>query len=371
MSNPANDVMRQRATGQSGSAILSLLFLLIPLAMILGAFLSAMNGRTERLHASIDDERALQACEAGVDAALFAGRTGALADGAHITRTLADGSTFDAEPVYLGDDGINNDGDALMDADDEDEDVFCIRVRGNSRGITRNLASYLGRTQFLPPITATVTSHNPAMNLDFGGASGISGTNTDVDGTPGDPSDSVVAIAVAPPGTTANLLGQLTVGEQNKVTGVGGTPSLGNAPPMDLAGIVDQARNAANLVLTNNTYSGFQFGNASAGTGNITFREGNVRFQGNGQGAGLLVVTGDLVIAGNFRFDGVVIVLGNVDNSAGTADINGALITGPATTLLRTRGTSSLTFSAEAIALAMQLTGRYVAFNGWQELSRN
>jgi Tfp pilus assembly protein PilX len=358
-----------RRSSEQGSAMLTMVFLLLPLAMILGSFLTSMHGRTQRLRAAVDEERALQAAEAGIDAALFAARTATLYDATPVAGTLPDGSTFDVMPTYLGADGLNNDGD--LDTDEADEDVFRIVSTGNSRGVPRVIATYLGRTSFLPSVGGAVTSHNPAMIIDLGGTSSINGNNINIDGTAGNPADSLAGMSIASPGTTANLLAQLTPAEQAKVTGVGGTPSLSVTPALDLVTLAAVARNAANLVLTNHTYSGLQFGNASLGTGFITYREGDVRFQGNVQGAGLLVVTGNLTLAGTFRFDGIIICLGEIDNAAGTADVFGGVITASSSPSIKLRGTSQMRFSKEAVDLAKSLAGQYVAFNGWQELKRN
>ena len=139
---------------------------------------------------------------------------------------------------------------------------------------------------------------------------------------------------------------------------------------LDLATLVAQAKNAASIVLTNSLYDAFDFGDASAGTAYITYREGDVKFTGNSRGAGLLVVTGNLEMVGTFRFDGIVVVLGDIDNSSGTAEIYGGLVQGPAATQLKFTGTSDVYFSTQALDIANTLTSRYVAFNGWQELSR-
>ena len=82
------------------------------------------------------------------------------------------------------------------------------------------------------------------------------------------------------------------------------------------------------------------------------------------------MVTGDLVVTGQFRFDGIVIVLGSFTAGAGTADIYGALVMGPNAPSVRATGTFNLRYCDEAIRLANRLAGRYSAFNGWQELAR-
>jgi hypothetical protein len=129
-------------------------------------------------------------------------------------------------------------------------------------------------------------------------------------------------------------------------------------------------QNSANLVLTNRRYSAFDFGSGLSGEATVAYRDGDVAFSGNSHGAGILVVTGDLEVSGTFRFDGVVIVLGDIHLGSGTAQIYGALVQGPNGRIVSTRGTMDVRYSSEAIQLARSVTGRYVAFNGWQELER-
>ena len=66
-----------------------------------------------------------------------------------------------------------------------------------------------------------------------------------------------------------------------------------------------------------------------------------MRFSGNTQGAGILVVTGNLTVVGNVRFDGLVVVLGDLEAGAGTAQIYGAVVMGPNAGQLRGTGLPS------------------------------
>jgi len=197
----------------------------------------------------------------------------------------------------------------------------------------------------------------------------ISGFDTNMDGTPG-PGAPVPGLSIASPGTVAHLTSELDAFEQTKVIGAGAAPSLSVSAPIDLPTLVAQLKNIANVVLTNNMYANFNFGDGPAGTANITLREGDLDFAGTSQGAGILVVTGDLNMKGDFRFDGVIVVLGEVSNSAGTAAVYGSILQGAAGGEIDTRGTFDLFYSSQAINLANSLSGRYVAFNGWQELSK-
>jgi hypothetical protein len=183
----------------------------------------------------------------------------------------------------------------------------------------------------------------------------------------------VAGMSIEDPGTVAHLNSELTGSEPMQVTGIGGvTPNTAEAMiKVDLTVLVAQLQNAANIVLTSDSYSAYNFGDGPAGISNITYREGDVKFAGNSQGAGILVVTGDLEVTGNFRFDGVIIVLGSLLNSAGTALIHGSIIQGPSGSQIQGKGNLTVQYSSAAVELANNSGAtRYVAFNGWQELSR-
>jgi hypothetical protein len=162
----------------------------------------------------------------------------------------------------------------------------------------------------------------------------------------------------------------MTAGEQGQVRGDTPSPSIDISTtygPTQVAEVVAQARNAAQIVVTNSRVASVTYGTV-AGPQYIVYREGDMRITGNSTGAGLLVVNGDLEIVGTMRWYGVVIVTGNFRCGAGTAQIHGATVIGEQGGDFDLRGTADLRFSREAIDLAVRLTGRYVAFNGWQEI---
>jgi hypothetical protein len=357
---------RQRA-GQHGFALIALFALMIPMLIIVGAFSSTMTGRTNELRVELDEELALLACESGVDDAIYQGRIGNLTSGGNYNRSLGNGQSFVVEPTYLGDDSQDNDGDSKVD--EKDEDVFQIIVTGRYRQTQRRIAAYLGPIPLLPAIEAAVVTHDPNVAVQLQGTPLITGNDTNINGGAG-PGPNVPGIAIAPPGTVSHLDSELTGSERTKVQGIGPSPSLGVATAIDIPTLVAQIQNVANLVLTSDQYSSFTFGDASADTTKIAYRNGNVKFAGNTRGAGILVVTGNLTVVGNFRYDGVIIVLGEIDNSAGTAQIYGSILQGPAGGAITFKGTADVRYSSEAVALANSASGAYVSFIGWQELAR-
>jgi hypothetical protein len=350
-----------------GSALMMLLLLLLPLAMVLGGFAMAMQGRDNRLNDEFARERCFWAAEAGIDDAIHKAGAALLPIGAPMNGNLGEGLTYVVTATDLGTDGVDNDGDGTPD--EADEDMLEVHSVGRYRSIEREVVVWLGRTSFLPPLNGAVTISSPSTDIRLTGTPRIDGNNYNLNGAPGDPALSQVGVSIMTPGTTGQLQSHLSGNEGSLILGRGGPPSLGTGPSINVLELADQARNAANMVLTNGTYSSFSFGNAPAGIGYVTYRDGDVHFAGNTRGAGILVVTGDLRVTGNFRFDGVVIVLGSFECGGGTADIYGAMVMGPAAGLVRNSGTFRLRYSDEAIRFANRASGRYVAFNGWQELA--
>jgi len=348
--------------------MIMLLLSLLPLVLVLGGFTMAMHGREQRLVGDVARERCFWAAEAGIDDAIHKAGAGLLMSAPNYSLALGEGLAFQVHAVNIGTDHVDNDHDGRVD--EPDEDLVEVHSTGTYRGNAREVVVWLGRVSFLPALNAAATVASPTTDLRLSGTPQINGNNTALSGAAGDPTLSKYGVSIMTPGTAANLSSKLTGAERTQVVGIGGTPSLGTTPAFDTDALVATARNAANLVLTNNTYGSYRFGSGASGQGYVAYRNGDLRLTGNTTGAGVLVVTGDLTLAGNFRFDGVVIVLGSLNAGAGTADVYGAMILGPHAPELRVTGTFRLHYSDQAIQLANKLAGLYSTFNGWQEVAR-
>ncbi|HLQ36800.1 MAG TPA: hypothetical protein VK348_03295, partial [Planctomycetota bacterium] len=216
--NPHNEC--KSPDRQEGFVLVVMLAVLVPPIVLLGAFAATMVQRGNELGVQLEQERALFAAESGVDDAIFRGQTGTLNDGLSYTLTLGNGVSCDVRATYLKHDGIDNDGDHLID--EADEDVFQVVVTGHYRNATRKVAAYLGPVPLLPVVNSAVLYSNRAETIDLRGSVQLSGNDVGLTGVatgiqyPG--------MALATPGTLAELSGQLTGGERNRVVGLGGTP---------------------------------------------------------------------------------------------------------------------------------------------------
>src|SRR5215813_13735691 len=111
-----------RLRSDAGVAALALVCVLVPLLFVVGAYMHTMTGRNQRLLLEVREEKAMLAAEAGIDYTLHQSRAGLLIAGPgsayDFAGTLPDGGTYKVNCVYLGGDGISNDGDAQVDEAD-------------------------------------------------------------------------------------------------------------------------------------------------------------------------------------------------------------------------------------------------------------
>ncbi len=113
---------------------------------------------------------------------------------------------------------------------------------------------------------------------------------------------------------------------------------------------------AADRVFTSGTYgSNMTWG--SPAVPQIIFADGNVKFNGNIDGWGILLVRGNLTLAGTFTFRGLVIVYQessiDVQFATGTPDVIGGLIMSASSgSKFEMKGNSAVVYSKEALEMA-------------------
>jgi hypothetical protein len=355
---------------ESGSALVGFLAVLLPLTGLAAAAVIAMNGRSGRLLAEVNQERALQAAEAGIDVTRLLGVAGTLADGAEITRTLAGGASFRVVADSLKTDGVDNDGDGQTD--EADEDVFELVSTGSHGTAVRRVVGYLSREPGMPPIDSAMVLYktNPQVQIDFKGTGYIRGADTNMDGTAG-PQATQAGLSIKSPGTIASLTANYAVDQPARITGNNGPPSLRvTTSTFDLNALIAEVTASPDIVL-GAAYVNATWGTAPAGPWRHVRRGGDLQLSGNVQGTGVLLVTGKLQVTNTFRWDGLVIVLGDVQMD-GNVTINGALIQGPASNQTQFANNVKIRYSSEALSLALPGIGlgKFTVVSGWQEISR-
>ncbi len=361
--------LRESRDEQGFAAILFVL-ILVPALIVIGSYVQSMTERNQRLLLETREEQAMLAAESGIDYSLNEARRGTLIAGIGasytFTDTLPDGSVFTTVCVYLKGDGLDNDSDGSID--EADEDVFRVVSTGATQNSRRRIAAYLGFSSYLPELESAITVTNPDVSITISGSARADGRNYTLLGALMGSGDTY-GIAITPPGDENDLDSELSWSEESKVLGTGGSGSYGEANPFDVAKLVDFARNSASVVITNTNVSSVTYGSAAAPV--VAYREGDVRIQGNSAGWGLLVVNGTLRLAGTFDWYGVIICTGSIECGAGNARVLGGMVQGPDGAAITMTGTIDARYSSAGVDLAAQLTGRYVAFNGWQEISTN
>jgi Tfp pilus assembly protein PilX len=104
----------------------------------------------------------------------------------------------------------------------------------------------------------------------------------------------------------------------------------------------------------------------------VVYINGNAKFIAGGRGQGILLVEGDLSIAGGFQWIGLVIATGQVQTGNGTSNVTGAILAQNADIGDQTSfsGTPVVSYSKCALDYVLNLSaqGRPVAGRSWAQL---
>jgi hypothetical protein len=173
-----------------------------------------------------------------------------------------------------------------------------------------------------------------SSNYTFSGADGGTCSNGSAK-----PAVGVIDDPANPNGLVASVVGAIPSGRESLYTGSGPSPdvenafsALGGSPtPATLDALLSVLRSQTTSPYlktspgggTLNSYSLSDIPNSGGvinppGSPPITFVDGNLDLGGGTQGSGILVVTGDLVMHGNYTWNGLVLVIGK-----GQADLQG------------------------------------------------
>lgn len=217
--------------------------------------------------------------------------------------------------------------------------LVVITGTGSYQGALRVIRAVVEVPRILNP-PALLTILNADVDPLFEGESFlVSGFDRNVDASPGSaPARSAFALVTSEAASAVQAI--LTPGQQTRVLGAGATPSIevvSNAPTSDsLQRLKVQLASQADRVFINpGTISQNLLGDDAAGQ--VTIIKGDpsadlnqgldtasdATLEGTGHGSGVLVVTGQLTLRGSYRFDGVVILVG--DGSRLTLEGNAAI----------------------------------------------
>ncbi len=272
--------------------------------------------------------------------------------------------------------------------------LFFLRSVGTRNSATQTLAMVLRTVTVNPSVNAAVTAKG---NVSVGGNATIDGTNTNPSGW-------------SSCGTAPNMGGIRTSG----TVSTNGNPTIGGSPAKIqndstvnnalFQGPFDQFKAMATLSLAggngNGNYVTYN-GMAPSTTGSpakcnrtdannwgeplrtgsyvsqctsyspIIYFAGNAKMTG-GRGQGILLVDGDLSIAGNFQWVGLVIAIGQVKTGNGTTNVTGAIMANDANIGDQTSfsGTPVVSYSKCALdyVLNNSAIARPLAMRSWAQV---
>ncbi len=240
-----------------------------------------------------------------------------------------------------------------------------------------------------PPAPLTIV--NSDVDSLFEGESFlVSGFDRNVDGSAGS-SSARPSIALLTSEAASAVQGTLTPGQRSRMLGAGGTPSVqvvSSAPTSETLQRLklQLARQADRVFVNPGTISEDLRG--IDGVGQVTLIKGDLSadsnrgldtagngiLEGTGYGSGVLVITGQLTLRGSYRFDGIVLLVGDGSRLSleGDATIIGSVLIANRTATSLARGgfamkdRAQLHYSQEALRGAGRLLS--APLRVWQEV---
>lgn len=366
---------------ERGIALVAAIVALVVIgALVAGTFfVSSLEQKTAEN--SVDAAEAYQAAEAGIVKNVANWDTG--------NNSLAvDGSTTVAQDSVATGTYFNVTISRLNSS------LFLLKSVGTRNGTTQSLAMVLRTVVVNPSVGAAVTAKG---NVSVGGNATINGTNTNPSGWSGCASapdkggirtSGTVSTNGNPTisGTPAKIQNDSSVNDamfQNPFNqfkamatmSLAGSSGSGNYTVYNgMAPSTTGSPLKCNLNDTNNWGEPLRTGSYTSQCTTyspIIYFGGNAKFTG-GRGQGILLVDGDLSIAGNFQWVGLVIAIGQVKTGNGTANVTGAIMANNADIGDQTSfsGTPVVSYSKCAIDYVLQTTAvaRPLAMRSWGQV---
>ena len=209
----------------------------------------------------------------------------------------------------------------------------------------------------------------------------VSGLNHDSSGViKGDGKPAVWAVGVDDETQKQNILNNLLKPENlegliNPMTGETGYPSVGvDNLGIEWAKIYQYLANSADQTFINNIPNGTNLGSLTSPLITLINADANQNksiIVNGGEGAGILVVNGNVKFAGNFNYKGIILCYKNAEisfESAGTNEVLGGIIIAGKSVGFKLTGTMSVKYSQEVIsALKSNLKADGFTILAWYE----
>lgn len=216
----------------------------------------------------------------------------------------------------------------------------------------------------IPPLLGGVSmSTGNTASVSVVGTAEISGVDTNPDGTPAFPPDSVAGLALNYTASSGSMSLNMNIKGKGKI--YPDSERVSNLP--NYTAFADQMVRLA-TVYTGQTFSSGSLGNDA--NPQITYFTGHTKITGTVTGSGILVVNGNLDMSGSFTFHGLVIVYGSGSISVtqtGTSAIYGGVVLAGANTSYTQKGTSLVQYSSKTIKDVRDNTvGKYLIADWWE-----
>ncbi len=210
-------------------------------------------------------------------------------------------------------------------ATDTDNRVW-IRSVGTYRNATRSVRALVDFTSVLnPPGTITLIDGTGADTATINGnAFLVTGNDTaapTTTGACGSVAGSLYGVSVNSASSLTALGNAVASNQEDNITGTGGTATQGSYANNGTIS-ASTLQSVANALIPGSTAipGGSNSNNYGTAAAPGTFvANSNIKLLGSGNGYGVLIATADFEMAGNYKWEGVILVVG-----AGTASITGA-----------------------------------------------
>ncbi len=387
--------------GEEGGMALVLTLLVMPLLSLLGlTFLTLSYGEIQIAYNEVLATRAFGVAEAGVShgrrylaeaaattgfSPLLTGSSGNAVPIAALQNFSAFGAGQGTYSVSVANNttayqGIPADPDPATDTDNR---VWVTAV-GTFRDATRTIRALVEVNTLLSPPAAIDALNGfdtiDPSEFDFDGNSfQVTGNDTaspQTAGACGTPGGSKKGIAVESAPALAELNSEIAPNQEDNITGTGGDKSVGIETLPTLAQI--QALEAALIPQATVTWSGSTNITSDVGSPTnpvIAYADDHLDLEGNGNGYGILIVERRLRVRGTFKWEGLILLIGQGEfEIEGNAEVYGAIMaanTGAYSgnsgeTRVKVKGNATVAYSSQALCRASRVMPTTVL--AWQQL---
>ncbi len=389
---------------ERGAALIVVLIAMFMAASIAGALVVLALSRSRALRTRVEAEASLACAEGGLDrgiaeANLPANRTSTTwpPAGLKISSSPNDG-LLDARLNQVGHflvtfargdtDGVDNDGDALIDAADAVDEAQYVTIESTgyfatSTGgspYTAKLRAYVLKTTISPQIQSAIFIDDPNPDITLGSSASYRLQGGDHDMTTRAPlPGGFPALATSGAFNAPDQVDITAHAATGQVSGTPG-PSQNGAPDnVDITSIIALMKEItppAQQIVVSGVNPPGPFGIPPGQPGGpdwqLSLHLGYTKMTGNKMGAGFWVIDGDLDIGGTLIFTGIIIVRGKVSFSGGGSgtQVTGAIISSEAPVIdFTVTGTTDIFYSSGAVSAASRAASRYL-LRAWQVLPK-